>query len=140
MSVRSMTCASIAERYRNVANPELEHGDVQAVGTVVFRSQPGPNVYLLRIQDVTGGLQVCARRDAMSDDAFERLAEVTPHDVVRVQGSIMRMRSGEITLRACRLEVAGRDEQTVVLNAATLAKQASTRHTVLTKRLTWDTE
>ena len=138
-----MTCASIAERYRNVADPALERDarDVEIVGTVVFCSRVGGSVYLLRVQDVTGGLQICARRDAMLDDAFERLAGVTPHDAVRTWGSIMRTRSGEITLRALGFEVVGRDEETVALNAATLAKakQASTRHTVLTKRLTWDT-
>ena len=119
--MNSMTCAGIAERYRNVEDPALERDarDVQTVGTVVFCSRVG-SVYLLRILDSTGGVQICARQDAMLSEAFERLAGIAVHDVVRMRGSIMRMRSGEITLRARGFEVIGRDEETVALNAATL--------------------
>ena len=119
--MNSMTCAGIAERYRNVEDPALEQDarDVQTVGTVVFCSRVG-GVYLLRILDSTGGVQICARQDAMLSEAFERLAGIAVHDVVRMRGSIMRMRSGEITLRARGFEVIGRDEETVALNAATL--------------------
>lgn len=123
---RVLTCADVFNQYRDVADPSFEEDarDVQLTGTLVYRNRMGADAYFLRVLDKTGGIQLYASRGTfeafgMIDeafDAFEAIDAVELHDVLLVRGSVMRTRSGEITIRVRELTVQGKDHETAALN------------------------
>jgi lysyl-tRNA synthetase class 2 len=50
------------------------------------------------VQDATGRIQLYLRRDALGDEAFDRLALLDIGDIIGVRGETFKTRTGEITI------------------------------------------
>lgn len=131
---RTLTCADVFNQYRDIADPSAEDDaqDVQLTGTLVYRNRMGADAFLLRVLDKTGGIQLYASRamfESFGDSAgpFDEINTVELHDVLCVRGSVMRTRSGEVTIRARELTVCGKDHGTAALSFS-LRSPANAQH------------
>lgn len=116
------TSTELHERFVDVEDPEaVEYGEVCIAGRLMFRNRMG-KVLFLRILDrgeptvpsqdkdgndvVLGGrMQIFVRKNAVGDESYEKLKKLDIGDWVWARGTMMRTKTGELTLRAdaCRL-------------------------------------
>ncbi|MXX19387.1 MAG: lysine--tRNA ligase [Dehalococcoidia bacterium] len=93
---------ALLEGVESGAEPELD--PVAIVGRVVAQRGMG-RASFLDIVDGSGRLQVLIRKNAVGDEAYERLKLLDLGDFVAVQGSPMRTRTGEATVGATSWQV-----------------------------------
>lgn len=77
---------------------------VAVTGRVTSRREMG-RASFIDIRDGEGRLQAYIRKDAVGDDAYARLADIDLGDFLQVSGTLMRTRTGEITVEARRFGV-----------------------------------
>lgn len=132
---RTLTCADVFDQYRDIADPSAEDDaqDVQLTGTLVYRNRMGADAFLLRVLDKTGGIQLYASRATFEsfgdsdEEPFDVINTVELHDVLCVRGSVMRTRSGGVTIHARELTVCGKDHGTAALSFS-LRSPANAQH------------
>ena len=78
-------------------------GRVSLAGRIVSMRVMGRAAFL-DLQDASGGIQALLRRNNMGDD-FELLKDLDIGDHLGVEGSLIRTRTGEITIDAQRMRV-----------------------------------
>jgi lysyl-tRNA synthetase class 2 len=92
----TLSCAAAHER------PEPD-GEVHRVaGRLMFKNEMGKAGFA-RILDRTGRLQVYVKRDLVGDEAFALWKRLDLGDIVGATGTLMRTRTGELTLQATAL-------------------------------------
>jgi len=120
------TSEELHRRYAEVEDPSEEAGDqdVRVGGRLMFRNLFGKAMFL-RVQDrgeptvatqdadgetvMKGGvIQVWVRRADVGDETFAQLKKMDIGDIVWARGSMMRTRTGELTLRATEARLAGK--------------------------------
>jgi len=84
----------IAESFR-----EGDEQRVRAAGRISAMRRFGKAMFL-DVRDWTGKLQVYFRRDKVGDDTFARVMLLDLSDIIGVEGSLTRTRTGEITVFA----------------------------------------
>ena len=94
--------SSLLEGVAAGAEPDLD--PVAIVGRVVAQRGMG-RASFLDVLDGTGRLQALIRRNAVGEEAYERLKLLDLGDFVAVQGSPMRTRTGEATVGATSWQV-----------------------------------
>ncbi len=112
-------------RFVDVEDPSQEDfGEVCVGGRLMFRNRMG-KVLFLRILDrgeptvpatdregnptlLGGRIQIFVQKNAVGDEAFERLKKLDIGDWVWVRGTMMRTRTGELTVRASQCELASK--------------------------------
>ncbi len=102
---RTHTNAEVSALLEGVAagaEPDLD--PVAIVGRVVAQRGMG-RASFLDLLDGTGRLQALIRRNAVGEEAYERLKLLDLGDFVAVQGSPMRTRTGEATVGATSWQV-----------------------------------
>ncbi len=102
---RTHTNAEVSALLEGVApgeEPDLD--PVAIVGRVVAQRGMG-RASFLDVLDGTGRLQALIRRNAVGEEAYERLKLLDLGDFVAVQGSPMRTRTGEATVGATSWQV-----------------------------------
>ena len=93
---------ALLEGVESGEEPELD--PVAIVGRVVAQRGMG-RASFLDVVDGSGRLQVLIRKNAVGDEAYERLKLLDLGDFVAVQGSPMRTRTGEATVGATSWQV-----------------------------------
>lgn len=121
------TSTDLHARFVGVEDPaEVEgSGDVSVGGRVIFRNRMGKAMFL-RIQDrgeptVVDGvddegrpvrrggmIQVYLRREEVGEDTFERMKQLDIGDFVWARGHVMRTRTGELSVQAREIRLAGK--------------------------------
>ncbi len=76
----------------------------RVAGRVAGRRDLGSAAFL-DLVDRSGRLQLHARRDILGEEAYERLLQLDLGDLLGVQGTVMRSRRGELSLRLDLFEV-----------------------------------
>jgi lysyl-tRNA synthetase class 2 len=99
--VPSHTAAALRARWGNATAEELpgQSGGVRIAGRIVGARDFGKAAFF-HLQDRTGRLQVYVKREEIGADGFEsyRLSDVG--DIVGVEGSLFRTRTGELSVLA----------------------------------------
>ena len=97
----SHTAQDIRERHGGLAQPELEalSGEF-ALGGRIRALRPHGKAAFFEVEDGTGRLQVYARRDALGEEAYERVRSLDVGDIVGVRGRLFRTRTNELTIQA----------------------------------------
>jgi len=73
-------------------------------GRIVAIRRMGKATFL-HIQDDAGRLQLYAKRDELGDEIYDRLKLFDHGDIIGAHGTLMRTRSGEVTLQTGALEL-----------------------------------
>ena len=83
---------------------EHEQFTYRVMGRVTGKRGHGKVVFL-DVRDITGTIQAYARRDALGEEAFERIEELDIGDLVGVEGPVYVTKRGElaISVRECTL-------------------------------------
>ena len=79
-------------------------GQFEIAGRLLFKNEMGKAGFG-RILDRDGRIQVYVKRDELGDAAFALWKKLDLGDVVRVEGTLMRTRTGELTLKATALRL-----------------------------------
>ena len=77
---------------------------VRVAGRLVAWRGHGKTAFA-HLADASGRLQLYFRRDELGDDVFAQLALYDIGDVIGVAGSLMRTRTGEVTVRVAEVEM-----------------------------------
>ncbi len=93
-SDRDTTCAEISERF-----DELENNTVCIAGRVMSKRGKG-KVTFLDVHDLTGKMQVFAKRDDLGEDEYAILKRWDIGDIVEVKGFVFKTQMGEISVHA----------------------------------------
>ncbi|MEZ5125188.1 MAG: lysine--tRNA ligase [Thermoleophilia bacterium] len=76
-----------------------DSGDVRRVaGRVMARRGHGKMTFVV-VQDASGELQLMAQLDALGEQSYAELAEIDLGDYIGAEGSVIRTRRGELSLR-----------------------------------------
>ncbi len=94
---RSTTARAAIAAFRD------DDGTVHRVAGRLIALRPHGKTTFAHIEDYTGRLQLYFQRDRLGADAYEQLGLLDLSDVVGVEGTLFRTRTGEVTLRADRL-------------------------------------
>jgi lysyl-tRNA synthetase class 2 len=78
---------------------EYEDRQVRVAGRITAMRLMGKAVFL-DVTDETGRIQVYVRRDDLGDEPFARVKDLDRGDIVGVNGSVFRTRTGEISIHA----------------------------------------
>jgi lysyl-tRNA synthetase class 2 len=78
---------------------EGEHGQFsyRVMGRVTGKRGHGKVVFL-DVRDITGSIQAYARRDALGEEAFERIEELDIGDMVGIEGPVYVTKRGELAI------------------------------------------
>lgn len=76
----------------------------KTAGRIVSYRRMGKNGFA-HIQDFTGKIQIYARKDEIGDDEYEIFKKLATGDFVGVVGKLFRTQTGELTLKASKLEI-----------------------------------
>jgi lysyl-tRNA synthetase class 2 len=141
------TSTELHAQYKDSETPETDGGSepISIGGRLLFRNRMGKAMFL-RIQDrgeatvhttdkdgeptVKGGvIQVWVKRDNVGEEVFNGLTKLDIGDIVWAKGTMMRTRTGELTLSATEAALAGKtlnpfpDRQHGVADVQTRARQ-----------------
>ncbi len=90
---------------RDAAALEAEPVRVRVAGRIVAKRVMG-KVSFLQLQDMSGRIQVMVQRDAVGEEAYREFRKGWDvGDIVGVEGTLIRTRTGELTVRAERLRM-----------------------------------
>ncbi|MBD3160696.1 MAG: lysine--tRNA ligase [Candidatus Eisenbacteria bacterium] len=81
-----------------------EKGTVSVAGRLMSLREMGKTAFA-HIQDATGRIQIYLRRDDLPDGAFGLVKLLDLGDLIGVEGTVFRTRTGEISVRAGSLRV-----------------------------------
>ena len=81
--------------------------EVTLAGRLMFRNLMGKAGFA-RIQDRTGRIQIYIKKNVVGEDAFAVWKKLDVGDHIHVSGRFMRTRTGEATVQATRLALAGK--------------------------------
>jgi lysyl-tRNA synthetase class 2 len=120
------TSQQLHERYRDVSDPSQEDDSrgVAVGGRVMYRNRMG-KILFLRVLDRgeavvvgtdddgndvvrDGIIQVWVRRDVVGTDVYNRIKKLDIGDFVFARGDVVRTRTGELTLAAAEIALAGK--------------------------------
>ena len=99
------TAAEIRKNYEPLSGEDLEAQkiEVRVCGRLMTVRRQG-RAGFCHIQQEGERLQVYVRKDEVGDEAFELYKKLDAGDIIGVEGLVFRTRTGELTVRAKRLE------------------------------------
>jgi len=96
----------LAARYADLGTEsETPTEIVRLAGRLSARRTMGKNVAFGDVVDRSGKLQAYFKRDALGEEAFARLDHLDLADLVGVEGTLFRSKTGELTLRVLSFEI-----------------------------------
>ena len=104
-SDRDTTCAEISERFE-----ELENKTVVIAGRVMSKRGKG-KVTFLDVHDLTGKMQVFAKRDDLGEDEYAILKRWDIGDIVEVKGFVFKTQMGEVSVHAQEVKLLSKSLQ-----------------------------
>ena len=93
-SDRDTTCQEISDRFE-----ELENKTVCIAGRVMSKRGKG-KVTFLDVHDISGKMQVFAKRDDLGEDEYAILKRWDIGDIVEVKGFVFKTQMGEVSVHA----------------------------------------
>src|SRR6202451_2665110 len=99
--------SSILDAYEHLAAGEETEDSHRVAGRIAARRGAGKAAFL-DLVDRTGKIQLHARVDILGPERFELLTSLDLGDLIGVDGSAMRSRHGEVSLRVEAFEVLGK--------------------------------
>jgi lysyl-tRNA synthetase, class II len=96
--------AAILEAYEHLTDGEETEDKHRVAGRIAARRGSGKAAFL-DLVDRTGKVQLHARIDVLGEDAFTRLSTLDLGDLIGVDGSPLRSRRGELSLRVDRFQI-----------------------------------
>ncbi len=90
--------ATLHERFDSLEAGDEAPGTYRVAGRVMSRREHGKLAFLT-IKDGSGHLQLFASLDALGAEAYERLLDVDVGDFVGAEGTVLKTRRGELSLR-----------------------------------------
>ena len=100
---------------------------VRAAGRVAAWRGHGKTAFA-HIADATGRIQVYFRRDELGDEVFAMLELLDLGDVIGVEGPLFRTRTGEVTIRATRVELLAKSLRPLPLGKEEIVDGKPVRH------------
>ncbi|HDT15593.1 MAG TPA: lysine--tRNA ligase, partial [Firmicutes bacterium] len=101
---RTGEVSAILEKYKEIKEGE-EGADVeQAAGRLISVRGHGKTTFA-NIKDMTGIIQVYARKDDIGEDVYADFKKMDIGDIVGVRGKAFRTKTGELTLKAEKIEL-----------------------------------
>ena len=104
-SDRDTTCGEITEKF-----DELENKTVTIAGRVMSKRGKG-KVTFLDVHDLTGKMQVFAKRDDLGEDEYAILKRWDIGDIVEVTGFVFKTQMGEISVHATAVKLLSKSLQ-----------------------------
>ena len=104
-SDRDTTCVEITERFE-----ELENKTVVIAGRVMSKRGKG-KVTFLDVHDLTGKMQVFAKRDDLGEDEYAILKRWDIGDIVEVKGFVFKTQMGEVSVHAQEVKLLSKSLQ-----------------------------
>ena len=103
---RDAEAGGLQDRYREVGAEALEGlaPHVAVAGRLMARRVMGKSAFA-DLQDVSGRIQLLVRRDELPEGAYADFRRWDIGDVIGVQGTVFRTRSGELSVRAAALRL-----------------------------------
>ncbi|MDH5541573.1 MAG: lysine--tRNA ligase [Nitrospinota bacterium] len=99
----SNTVSRILEKYSETDAETLENEKPEASIAGRLRTVRGHGKTMFaHLQDVSGKIQIYLRSDVIGDD-FENVKKLDIGDIIGVEGTVMRTKTGELTVRAVKV-------------------------------------
>jgi lysyl-tRNA synthetase class 2 len=100
---RSGTVAEMLEKYK-AAGEEESQGQEKIAGRVMSIRGHGKTAFC-HIKDASGKMQMYVRKDIVGEAEYEIFKKIDIGDIVGAQGNIFRTRTGELTMKAVKIEI-----------------------------------
>jgi len=97
----------LADAYEHLATGEETEDVHRVAGRIAARRGSGKAAFI-DLVDRTGKIQLHARVDILGEELFERLLALDLGDLLGVDGTMLRSRHGELTLRVDAYEILGK--------------------------------
>lgn len=94
-------CSTKAQTIRDNFDA-MEDASVTIAGRMMSKRGMG-KVSFCDIQDVSGRMQLYARRDEMGEEAYDKFRKFDVGDIVGVEGTVFRTQRGEMSVRALKV-------------------------------------
>lgn len=103
---RNALAADIHQQYHDKTEPELEASPilVKVAGRIMTRRLMGKASFV-HLQDMSGRIQLYVRQDAISPEAYEAFLQWDLGDIIGVEGTIFKTKTGELSVRAKHVEL-----------------------------------
>lgn len=103
---RTHTAQQIIEQYGQNTHEELEElgVEVSIAGRIMQKRGMGKASFA-HLQDLTGKLQIYVRKDTVGDDLYAAYGILDIGDIIGVQGTLFKTRTGELSVKVTALEV-----------------------------------
>ncbi len=103
---RDTLASQIHATYENKSEPELEAQPiaVKIAGRIMTRRLMGKASFV-HLQDMSGKIQLYIRQDAVSPEVYERFLEWDLGDIIGVEGTVFKTKTGELSVRVQRLRL-----------------------------------
>ncbi len=103
---RDTLAADIHADYENKTEPELEAEPihVKVAGRIMTRRLMGKASFV-HLQDMSGKIQLYIRQDAVTPEIYEKFLEWDLGDIIGVEGTVFKTKTGELSVRVQRLRL-----------------------------------
>lgn len=105
--IRTKTAKEIIEAYDDKTKEEIEALNVPAVsvaGRIMQKRNMGKAAFA-HIQDLSGKIQIYVRLDAVGETEYKAFSLLDLGDIVGVQGTVFKTKTGETSIHVSHLEV-----------------------------------
>lgn len=103
---RSHTAQSIVDAYGAKEKEELEElGIVVRLAGRIMQKRGQGKAGFSHIQDLSGRIQIYVRQDAVGENRYEAFDMLDIGDMIGVEGTVFKTKTGEITVKVKQLEV-----------------------------------
>jgi len=96
---RTHVAAQVEEEFAS-----LEGGTVRVAGRLAARRRHGKATFV-DLRDASGSIQLLFRSDEVGEERYGELADLDEGDVIGVEGSVFRTRTGETTIAVSQFEL-----------------------------------
>jgi len=90
----------ITENFDSISEEDV----FSVAGRIMLMRRMGKVVFIT-LQDQDGSIQIYLNRNALGEEAFDRIRLLDMGDIIGVQGTVFRTKTGEITIRAAEYTV-----------------------------------
>lgn len=103
---RTDNAGDLLEKYDALEKEELEgkHVEVNLAGRIMAKRGMGKASFA-HIQDLSGRIQIYVRQDSVPAEKYEAFSMLDLGDIIGVQGTLFKTKTGETTVKVLNLEV-----------------------------------
>jgi lysyl-tRNA synthetase class 2 len=120
-----------AEAVASLADGVEEGPEVRVAGRLIAWRGHGKTAFA-HLADASGRIQLYFRRDELGDDVFSQLVLYDIGDVIGATGSLMRTRTGEVTVRVSAVEMLAKSLRPLPYGKEEVVDGVTVRHSGFT--------